>query len=126
MFRAERLVKWRTKSISPTSGKGGGASARWLAGTRAAGGPSAGTSQAGSRWVRRPGWERSKRRSVDWMLFIGIRLHEPAAGSGWGWSVAAAARKRAGGRRFVVVRARLSGVERLPRLAPRGDQPGLG
>ena len=30
MFRLDRLTKWRMRSISPTSGNGGGASARQL------------------------------------------------------------------------------------------------
>src|SRR5690349_7768907 len=66
MFRAERLVKWRTRSISPTSGSGGGAVAR-AAGGRP--GP-VGTSHAGSRWQRRPAWLISKRSSVDCGLFM--------------------------------------------------------
>src|SRR4051794_5230683 len=70
MFRAERLVKCRMRSISPTSGSGGGSSARWSAGSRSATAAVDGTSHAGSRWERRPGRDSSKIRSVDCVLFI--------------------------------------------------------
>ena len=54
MFRVDRLMKWRTRSISPSSGSGGGASATAPRGSRSLSGRS-GTSHAGSRWQRRPG-----------------------------------------------------------------------
>src|SRR5581483_10440887 len=69
MFRVDRFVKWRTRSISPTSGRGGGALARAAAGSSDETSPM-GTSQAGSRCVRRPGWLSSNRSSVDWVLSI--------------------------------------------------------
>src|SRR5271170_7531875 len=69
MFRLDRLTKWRIRSISPISGNGGGAAAIALVGKRLS---RAGTSHAGSRWQRRPGWLISNRRSVDWLLVIGF------------------------------------------------------
>src|SRR5947209_8888958 len=67
MFFVERLTKWRTRSISPSSGNGGGASQRTLAGSRSAAG-GAGTSHTGRRWQRRPGCDSSNSRAVDWLL----------------------------------------------------------
>src|SRR5216684_1404844 len=64
IFFAERLTKWRIRSISPTSGSGGGESARAFAPSKVSTGGD-GTSQAGSRCVRRPAWLRSNNNSVD-------------------------------------------------------------
>src|SRR4051794_5119834 len=80
MFRPDRFVKWRTRSISPTSGSGGGAAARAAGGgSSAADGP--GTSLAGSRWQRRPGWLSSKISSVARGLSIGSSCGK--FGRGW-------------------------------------------
>src|SRR5438270_12965479 len=55
------------RSISPTSGKGGGAAVNALVGSKSwASG--AGTSQAGSRCVRRPEWLNSNSSSVDCVI----------------------------------------------------------
>ena len=73
MFRVDRLTKWRTRSISPTSGNGGGASARAAAGSSVSTG-AAGTSHSGSRWQRRPGWLISNSSSVDWDLSMNLQI----------------------------------------------------
>ena len=70
-FRCDRLVKWRIRSLSATSGNGGGLSASWSLGIKPLAG-FAGTSNAGSRWHRRPGLDRSNNRAVDWVLCISL------------------------------------------------------
>src|SRR5579884_1720467 len=78
MFFVDRLTKWRTRSISPTSGKGGGASARAAAGS----GSAAGTSDSGVRWQRRPGLLISNSRAVDW--FFSMYRFRPLSPEGRG------------------------------------------
>src|SRR5262245_8652397 len=70
MFFVERLTKWRTRSISPTSGSGGGASATLSAGKSLG----VGTSHSGTRWQRRPGLLSSNSRAVDWFFSMGGRV----------------------------------------------------
>src|SRR5581483_9699080 len=67
MFRVDRFTKWRTRSISPTSGNGGDPSASADAGNSAFTG-SLGTSHAGKVCARRPGRLISKSSAVDWSL----------------------------------------------------------
>src|SRR4051794_18094688 len=54
MFDVERLVKWRTTSSSPSSGRGRAYSARCAEGMRSSRGQS-GTSEGGKIEVNRPG-----------------------------------------------------------------------
>src|SRR5262245_38823425 len=80
MFRVERFVKWRTRSISPTSGKGGGSLARADEGGRESAGP-VGTSHSGRRWERRPGRLSSNSNSVDCGLsIVSVRILERWSG----------------------------------------------
>src|SRR5262245_41819314 len=58
------------RSISPTSGSGGGVSARCSRGIISPSDCDTGTSHAGNRWHRRPDSESSKMKSVDCVLFI--------------------------------------------------------
>src|SRR5437764_14669677 len=66
MFRCDRFVKCRTRSISAISGNGGGLTASADLGSRC----SVGTSELGKKWQRRPGWLSSKSSSVDCVLIM--------------------------------------------------------
>src|ERR1700694_5392108 len=67
MFRADRLTKCRTRSISPISGNGGGAEARADAGSKSFA-AATGTSHSGSPCVRRPARLSSHKSWVDWLF----------------------------------------------------------
>src|SRR5262245_54114882 len=71
MFRVDKLTKCRIRSISPTSGNGGGDDASAEAGSSDSA-SFAGTSQAGKRWARRPAWLSSSRSSVAWFFISGL------------------------------------------------------
>lgn len=69
MLRVDRLTKCRTTSTSLSSGNGGGSVARNRLGNSSSM-AGVGTSQAGTRWHRRPGRLSSKSKAVDCGLSI--------------------------------------------------------